>query len=52
MAWFPSQVPSLDSIAECFAGKGPWKQRLPQIVHTLEALGRARRVGNKLLGMI
>jgi hypothetical protein len=37
---------SLDAIAGCFTGKGPWKRRLPQIVDTLEALGRARRVGN------
>ena len=42
---------SLDAIAVCFTGKGPWKRRLPQIVETLEALGRARRVGDKLHGM-
>lgn len=24
--------------------QGPWKKRLPQILDTLEALGRARRV--------
>ena len=42
---------SLDAIAGCFTGKGPWKRRLPQIVETLEALGRARRVGDKLHGM-
>ncbi len=42
---------SLDAIAERFTGKGPWKRRLPQIVETLETLGRARRVGDKLHGM-
>ena len=42
---------SLDAIAVCFTGTGPWKRRLPQIVETLEALGRARRVGDKLHGM-
>ena len=33
------------AIAERFTGKGPWKKRLPQIVDTLEALGRVRRQG-------
>ena len=40
---------SLDAIADHFTGKGPWKRRLPQIIDTLEALGRARRVGNNFL---
>ena len=30
-------------LAERFTGRGPWKKRLPQILLTLEALGRARR---------
>jgi hypothetical protein len=29
-------------IAERFTGKGPWKKRLPQLLETLVALGRAR----------
>ena len=41
---------SLDTIAAHFTGKGPWKRRLPQIVETLETLGRARRVGDGVLG--
>lgn len=32
-------------LAARFTGKGPWKKRLPQIVDTLEALGRVRRQG-------
>ncbi len=42
---------SLDAIAESFTGKGPWKWRLLRIVETLEALGRARRVGNNLVSV-
>jgi hypothetical protein len=42
---------SLDAIAARFTGKGPWKRRLPQIVETLETLGRARRVGAGALGV-
>ena len=30
------------ALAERFTGRGPWKKRLPQILQTLEALGRAR----------
>lgn len=30
------------AIAERFTGKGPWKKRLPQLLETLVALGRAR----------
>lgn len=30
------------AIATHFTGRGPWKNRLPQILQTLEALGRAR----------
>jgi hypothetical protein len=29
-----------------FTARGRWRERLPTIIHTLEALGRARRVGN------
>jgi hypothetical protein len=34
-------------LAERFTGRGPWKKRLPQILQTLEALGRARREGQR-----
>lgn len=34
---------SLTELAARFTGKGPWKKRLPQIIDTLEALGRVRR---------
>ena len=34
-------------MAQRFTGRGPWKKRLPQILHTLEALGRARREGDR-----
>lgn len=33
----------LADLAAHFTGKGPWKKRLPQIIDTLEALGRVRR---------
>ncbi len=43
---------SLEAIAERFTGKGRWReQRLPLIVETLETLGRARRVGDNLVGV-
>lgn len=32
-----------DAIAACFAGRGAWRKRLPQIVDTLVAVGRVRR---------
>ncbi|MDP3455691.1 MAG: hypothetical protein Q8R75_05915 [Methyloversatilis sp.] len=32
----------LDALAGRFTGKGPWKKRLPQLLDTLAALGRAR----------
>ncbi|MDP1693885.1 MAG: class I SAM-dependent DNA methyltransferase [Burkholderiaceae bacterium] len=35
------------ALAERFSGRGPWKKRLPQILQTLEALGRARREGER-----
>jgi hypothetical protein len=34
---------SMDQLAEHFSGKGAWKKRLPQLVETLVALGRAER---------
>ncbi len=33
------------ALAQHFTGRGPWKKRLPNILLTLEALGRARREG-------
>jgi hypothetical protein len=30
-------------LAARFTGKGPWKKRLPQLLDTLVALGRARK---------
>ena len=33
------------ALADRFTGRGPWKKRLPQILQTLEALGRARADG-------
>jgi hypothetical protein len=38
---------SESDVAERFTGRGPWKKRLPQILQTLEALGRARREGER-----
>lgn len=35
-------------VAASFTGRGPWKRRLPQIVDTLIAVGRARKVGGKV----
>ncbi|MGB4225786.1 MAG: DNA methyltransferase [Candidatus Dechloromonas phosphoritropha] len=37
-------------IAECFTGKGAWKKRLPQLLETLVALGRARMSDNGRYG--
>ena len=40
-----AQTPlALDQLAERFAGKGPWKKRLPQLLDTLAVLGKAREV--------
>ena len=36
----------LATLEASFKGKGPWKKGLPRILETLEALGRARRVGD------
>lgn len=38
------------TLASHFTGRGAWKTRLPQILATLEALGRARRVKNLWMG--
>ena len=35
---------SLDDLTARFTGKGPWKKRLPQLLDTLVALGKAREV--------
>ena len=32
-----------DALAARFTGRGPWKKRLPQILETLEVLGKAQR---------
>lgn len=37
-------------IAERFTSKGSWKKRLPQILETLLALGRARQSSSGWLG--
>jgi hypothetical protein len=37
-------------LAARFTGKGPWKKRLPQLLETLAALGRARAVEGGWLG--
>ena len=36
----------LAALEASFKGKGPWEKGLPRILETLEALGRARRVGD------
>lgn len=38
---------STDALAEHFKGQGPWKKRLPQILETLEAVGRAIKVAGE-----
>lgn len=42
LAATPAALPE-PALAERFTGRGPWKKRLPQILQTLEALGRARQ---------
>lgn len=42
LAAAPQSEPQL---AARIAGKGPWKKRLPDLLQTLAALGRARREG-------
>ncbi len=43
-----AQVPlDEEGIASAFTGRGPWKRRLPQILDTLLAVGRARRSGSR-----
>ena len=34
---------TVDDLAARFTGRGPWKKRLPQVMETLEAVGRLRR---------
>jgi hypothetical protein len=38
------------ALAARFTGRGAWKKRLPQLLETLVALGRARRVGDGYTG--
>lgn len=38
------RVLDLEGIAGRFTGKGTWKKRLPQLLETLESVGRARKV--------
>jgi hypothetical protein len=38
-------------LAARFTGKGPWKKRLPQLLDTLVALGRARQSGGGWMGV-
>jgi hypothetical protein len=38
---------SLADLEQRFTARGPWRKRLPTIVDTLEALGRARRAGTE-----
>ncbi len=42
LAASPAPLSAIE-LATRFTGKGPWKKRLPQIIDTLEALGRLRR---------
>ncbi len=37
----------LDALAARFNGRGRWRERLPIILDTLEALGRARNQGDQ-----
>jgi len=41
---------SLDDIAARFTARGRWRDRLPQLLDTLTALGRARRDGERWWG--
>ena len=41
---------SLDDIAARFAGRGPWKRRLPQLLEMLVALGRAHELTGRYSG--
>ena len=34
---------TMDELAARFTGRGPWKKRLPQVLATLEAVGRLRK---------
>jgi hypothetical protein len=49
LAESPAPLSAAD-LAAHFTGKGPWKKRLPQIIDTLEALGRVRRQGERVSG--
>jgi hypothetical protein len=41
---------TLDAIADRFTARGRWRERLPQLLDTLVALGRARAEGNRWRG--
>jgi hypothetical protein len=43
-ATLTTQPQSVDQLAARFAGKGKWKSKLPELLATLAALGRARQV--------
>jgi hypothetical protein len=51
LAASPLPLSEAELAAARFTGKGPWKKRLPQIVDTLEALGRVRRQGARVAGV-
>ena len=42
-----NQPLSLEDVAAQFSGRGPWKKRLPSLLETLEAMGRARKAGGR-----
>jgi hypothetical protein len=41
---------TLDEIGGRFTGRGPWRRSLPAILQTLEAVGKARTVGERWSG--
>ena len=43
----PGAALSVADVEASFKGQGLWKQGLPRILETLEALGRARREATK-----
>jgi len=45
------QPVTIEALSEHFSGRGPWKRRLPQLVETLVSVGRARKVGDRVLGV-
>ncbi|MCK7580990.1 MAG: hypothetical protein MZV65_38830 [Chromatiales bacterium] len=50
--WPESPVPlDADAVAARYTGRGTWKKRLPQLLETLVALGRARAVEGGYFGV-